>query len=586
MTRLRVACDVGGTFTDICVLDEDTGVISVAKVPSTPADPIDAVIDGVRTAANVDLRDVTVFSHGSTVATNALITRTFPRAAMVTTTGFRDVIEIRRGTKEDLWDAYKDVPPPYIRRRDRFEVDERVGYDGELLEPVDDAGARKVAAVLRKRGVEAVAVCFVNSYANPENELRMRAILEEELPGVAISTSSEVLPEIFEHERFSTTVANAVLSPLIGGYVQRLQSRLEAGGYDGDVLLLHSGGGVMTPKTAEKLAVRLASSGIAAGAIASRHIAMLCGYPNSIGLDMGGTSTDISLVYQGQERITKEWFVEYGYPICFPSIEVLTIGAGGGSLAWIDGAGSLRNGPQSAGANPGPACYQRGNDQATNTDANVVLGRLGSELIGGAMTLDAGAAAERARGARRQGRPRARGGRQGGHPGREREHGRHRPPDLDPPRLRPARVRARRLRRRGRAARCRSRARAVDPDRDRPAQPRHHLGARLPARRRPPRHHRDVPARRSRPSIRPRSRARSSGSRSEARERARRRGRPARADEPAAADRHALPRPVALALGARRGAARPGAGGRDVPRRAPAGVQLPPRRRARSRSTA
>jgi N-methylhydantoinase A len=392
VSRLRVAVDVGGTFTDICVLDEDTGAMSVAKVPSTPADPIDAVIDGVRGAAEVDLRDVSVFSHGSTVATNALITRTFPRAAMVTTTGFRDVIEIRRGTKEDLWDAYADVPPPYIRRRDRFEVDERVGYDGELLQPVDDAGARRVAAILRKRGVEAVAVCFINSYANPENEKRMRAILEEELPGVSISTSSDVLPEIFEHERFSTTVANAVLSPLISGYVQRLQSRLEDGGYDGDVLLLHSGGGVMTPKTAEKLAVRLASSGIAAGAIASRHIAMLCGYENSIGLDMGGTSTDISLVYQGQERITKEWFVEYGYPICFPSIEVLTIGAGGGSLAWIDGAGSLRNGPQSAGANPGPACYQRGNDQATNTDANVVLGRLGSELIGGAMTLDAGAA--------------------------------------------------------------------------------------------------------------------------------------------------------------------------------------------------
>ena len=407
------------------------------------------MIDGVRNAAKVDLRDVTVFSHGSTVATNALITRNFPRAAMVTTEGFRDVIEIRRGTKEDLWDAYKDVPPPYIRRRDRFEVGERVGYDGEVLEPVDEAGARRVAAVLRKRGVEAVAVCFINSYANPDNERRMREILEEELPGVSISTSSDILPEIFEHERFSTTVANAVLSPLISGYVQRLQTRLEEGGYDGDVLLLHSGGGVMTPKTAEKLAVRLASSGIAAGAIASRHIAMLCGYENSIGLDMGGTSTDISLVYQGQERITKEWFVEYGYPICFPSIEVLTIGAGGGSLAWIDGAGSLRNGPQSAGANPGPACYLRGNEEATNTDANVVLGRLGSELIGGAMTLDARRRRARRRRARPQGRPRDDGRRQGGHPGRERQHGRRGAADLDPPRLRPARVRARRLRRRG-----------------------------------------------------------------------------------------------------------------------------------------
>ncbi|HZR93948.1 MAG TPA: hydantoinase/oxoprolinase family protein, partial [Gaiellaceae bacterium] len=222
--------------------------------------------------------------------------------------------------------------------------------------------------------------------------LRMREILEEELSDVAVSTSAEILPEIFEHERFSTTVANAVLAPLIGGYVRRLSDRLGENGYRGDVLLLHSGGGVMTPKTAERLPVRLAASGIAAGAIASRHIATLCGFPNAIGLDMGGTSTDISLVYQGEERVTKEWFVEYGYPIVFPSIEVLTIGAGGGSFASIDEAGALRNGPQSAGANPGPACYGRGNDRPTNTDANLVLGRLGDQLIGGAMALDRGAA--------------------------------------------------------------------------------------------------------------------------------------------------------------------------------------------------
>jgi N-methylhydantoinase A len=389
---LRVAVDVGGTFTDICVMNEETGDISVAKVPSTPHDPIDAVVEGVQGAAGVDLADVTLFSHGTTVATNALITRNLPRAAMVTTTGFRDVIEIRRGTKDDLWDAYKDVAPPYVRRRDRLEVTERVDFAGAVLEPLDEDEARAVAGVLRRKGVEAVAVCFVNSYANPANERRMKEILEEELPGVSVSTSSDILPEIFEHERFSTAVANAVLSPIIGSYVASLQDRLRSGGYAGDVLLLHSGGGVMTPATAERLAVRLASSGIAAGAIASRHIAMLCGYPNSIGLDMGGTSTDISLVYGGHERVTKEWFVEYGYPICFPSIEVLTIGAGGGSLAWIDSAGSLRNGPQSAGANPGPACYGRGNDQATNTDANVVLGRLGDELIGGAMRLDHAAA--------------------------------------------------------------------------------------------------------------------------------------------------------------------------------------------------
>src|SRR5690349_16801729 len=355
---------------------------------------MEGVMEGIA-AADLDLAEVALFSHGTTVATNALITRSFPPAAMVTTRGFRDVIEIRRGTKEDLWDAYKDVAPPYVRRRDRLEVTERVDYAGAVLTPLDEDDARAVAEQLRLREVATVAVCFVNAYANPAHEQRMREILEEELPGVAVSTSSEVLPEIFEHERFSTTVANAVLSPLVAGYVQRLQSRLSDGGYRGDVLLLHSGGGVMTPKAAEKLAVRLAASGIAAGAIASRVIATQCGFPNAIGLDMGGTSTDISLVYAGEERVTKEWFVEYGYPICFPSIEVLTIGAGGGSFAWIDEAGSLRNGPQSAGANPGPACYGRGNDRPTNTDANLVLGRLGEELIGGAMRLDR-SAAERA----------------------------------------------------------------------------------------------------------------------------------------------------------------------------------------------
>src|SRR5919201_1409306 len=300
MPNLRVAVDVGGTFTDICILDEGDGSIDVRKVPST-ADPIEAVVDGV-TEAGVDLRDVVVFSHGTTVATNALITRNLPAAAMGTTRNFRDVIEIRRGTKDDLWDAYKDVAPPYIRRRDRFEVTERVDWAGNIVTPVDETEARRVAGILRRRGIQTVAVCFVNAYANPANEARMREILEEELPGVAVSTSSEILPEIFEHERFSTTVANAVLAPLVGGYVARLQERLAAAGYGGDILLLHPGGGVMTPKSAERLAVRLAASGIAAGAIASRVIATQCGFPNAIGLDMGGTSCDISLVYQGEER--------------------------------------------------------------------------------------------------------------------------------------------------------------------------------------------------------------------------------------------------------------------------------------------
>jgi N-methylhydantoinase A len=307
---------------------------------------------------------------------------------MVTTRGFRDVIEIRDGTKDDLWDAYKDVAPPYIRRRDRFEVTERIDYAGEIVTPLDEEEARRVAALLRKRGARTVAVCFINSYVNPANEIRMREILEEELPDATVSTSAEILPEIFEHDRFNTTVANAVLAPLVSGYVGRLARELASGGYAGDLLLLHSGGGSMTPRMVKRYPVRLAASGIAAGAIAARYVAAQCGYTNAIGLDMGGTSTDISLVHGGELRVTKEWSVEFGYPIIFPSIEVLTIGAGGGSIAHIDEAGSLRNGPQSAGADPGPACYGTGGTEPTNSDANLVLNRLGTSLAGGAKSLD------------------------------------------------------------------------------------------------------------------------------------------------------------------------------------------------------
>ena len=389
---LHLATDVGGTFTDICAFDDEEGTTRVAKVPSTK-DPIDAVFDGIE-EVGVSLEEVGLFSHGTTASTNALITRDLPRAAMITTRGFRDVIEIRRGTRQDLWDAYKDVAPPYIKRRDRFELTERIDYAGEELEPVDEDEVRRLADLIRRREIETVAVCLVNSHTNPEHENRVKEILEEELPGVAVSTSSGVLPEIFEHERFSTTTVNAVLAPLVGRYTQTLVQRLRDGGYEGDVLLLHSGGGVMTADVAEQLGARLAGSGLAAGAIAGGHVAKLAGYENAVCLDMGGTSADISLLVDGQTSVTTDWYVEYGYPIRFPSVEVITIGAGGGSIAWIDSAGSLRNGPQSAGANPGPASYGQGGEEPTNTDANLVLGRLGKELIGGAMTLDRSAAEE------------------------------------------------------------------------------------------------------------------------------------------------------------------------------------------------
>jgi N-methylhydantoinase A len=390
---LHLAVDVGGTFTDICLFDDEEGSTRVGKVSSTK-DPIDGVFEGIGDIG-VPLDEIGLFSHGTTVATNALITRSFPRAAMVTTEGFRDVIEIRRGTKQDLWDAYVDVAPPYIRRRDRFEVGERVDYAGEELEPVNEDDVRRLAHLIRRREIETVAVCLVNAHVNPEHENKVKEILQEELPDVAISTSSEILPEIFEHERFSTTVANAVLAPLVGNYARTLAERMREGGYEGDVLLLHSGGGVMTADVAEGFGARLASSGLAAGAIAGGHIAKLAGYENAVSLDMGGTSADISLMVDGSTRVTSDWYVEYGYPIKFPSVEVSTIGAGGGSIAWIDAAGSLRNGPRSAGSDPGPACYGRGGEEPTNTDANLLLGRLGERLIGGAMTLDS-SAAERA----------------------------------------------------------------------------------------------------------------------------------------------------------------------------------------------
>ncbi|RST71514.1 hydantoinase/oxoprolinase family protein [Siminovitchia acidinfaciens] len=386
-TGYHVAVDVGGTFTDVFVFDENTGEMYVTKTSSTPSNPEKGIINGIL-KAELTGDKIKMFSHGTTVGTNALIERKLPKAALVTTKGFRDVPEIRRGTKLDLWDAYNDVAEPYIKRRDRFELDERVGFDGEMLKEVNEDEIRELARILKRREVEAVAICFMNAYVNAENEKKTKEILQAELPDAYICTSSDTLPEIFEHERMSTTIVNAVLGPTISKYINTLEENMKDLGYDGDIIVLHSGGGVMTSQTVPKYAARLASSGIAAGAIASKHIANMCGFKNAIGLDMGGTSTDISLMYDNELRITKDWYIEYGYPIGFPSIEILTIGAGGGSISWIDDGGSLRNGPHSAGADPGPACYDQGGMEPTNTDANLVLGRLNTKLIDGQMELD------------------------------------------------------------------------------------------------------------------------------------------------------------------------------------------------------
>ncbi|NWO12840.1 hydantoinase/oxoprolinase family protein [Virgibacillus sp.] len=386
MGNLRVAVDVGGTFTDVFVFDEINKKISVEKISSTPANPDIGVIQGLK-KVNIPFEEIKVFSHGTTAGTNALIERKLPNTALITTKGFRDAIEIRRGTKLDLWDAYNDVAQPYIKRRDRFEITERTDYAGDILVDVNEQEVKALAHKLKKRGVEAIAVCFLNAYINGENERVTKEILQEQLLDVFITISSDILPEIFEHERMSTTVINAVLGPKITNYMKTLESKLGEKGYKGEILIMHSGGGVITSENVPKYAGRLASSGIAAGAIATKHIASLCGYKNAIGLDMGGTSTDISLVYDGNLKMTKEWYIEYGYPIGFPSIELMTIGAGGGSLAWIDAGGSLRNGPESAGSFPGPASYGKGGTQPTNTDANLILGRLSNSLLNGEMQL-------------------------------------------------------------------------------------------------------------------------------------------------------------------------------------------------------
>lgn len=391
MSRYAVAVDVGGTFTDVYARNLDTGEVVIRKVPSSPANPARAILDGVR-ATGIAGADIAGLTHGTTVGTNALVTRSFPRTALITTRGFRDVLEIGRSTKPHLWDAYVDVSPPYVRRRDRFEVTERIGADGRVLTPLAEDEVRDVARILRRRGIRGVGVCLINSYADDRHERRIVEILAEEAPELLVSASSVVLPEMFEFERTSTTATNAALGPVVEEYMDTLTAGLREYGFTGDVLVLHSGGGVMSAGTVRDFAARIAASGPAGGAVAMAHVAQRCGLTDAIGFDVGGTTSDVSVYTGGEVRITKDWGVEYGHPIAFPSVELVTIGAGGGSIAWVDDGGALRSGPHSAGADPGPAAYRRGGTLPTTTDANLVLGRLGTELVGGGMTMDVEAA--------------------------------------------------------------------------------------------------------------------------------------------------------------------------------------------------
>src|SRR5712671_6020339 len=400
--RLRVASDVGGTFTDNLAYDEGAKRITVAKLPTTPENRALGTVRGLQRALALQGRsgiEVEYVGHGMTTATNALIQRTGGHIAFVTNEGFRDLLLIGRQNRPSLYDIRKTRPQPLVPREDCHTVRGRLDPAGHEVTPLDEAGLRRMAEQLRRDHVEAVAICLLHAYANPEHERRARAILAAELPGVPVCISTDILAEFREYERASTVVLNAYLLPVMARYLASL-TELLADPADGlglapdvPVMVMEASGGLMTVASAREKPVHTVLSGPAGGVVASAHVALLSGFADIITMDMGGTSTDISLVLDGRPQVTREASLA-GTPIRIPVIDINAIGAGGGSLAWIDEGGALRVGPQSAEAVPGPACYGRGGVEPTVTDANLVLGRLGGDTrLGGELALDGEAAA-------------------------------------------------------------------------------------------------------------------------------------------------------------------------------------------------
>jgi N-methylhydantoinase A len=387
LRKLRVAVDIGGTFTDLVAYDGETRRQFAVKSPSTPSDFIDGVMAALE-KAGIRAEEVVSFKHGSTIATNAIIERTGARTGLVTTRGFRDVLSAGRANRPDLFNSNWDPSPPLVPRRHVFEATERIDYEGRVLIALDEDDVRVAARKIRARGLESIAVAYLNSFMNQAHELRTKAILLEELDGVDVCTSSEILPEIREFERTSTVAANAYLMPVIDGYLNRLMGRLSDWGYDGPVFVTHSGGGIISLGRARTVPARICHSGPAGGVIGGLRIGKLAGFDSVITFDMGGTSTDLSLVDKGAPTIASEWRVDWNIPILFPAVDLVAIGAGGGTVAWVDVGGSLRVGPRSAGADPGPACYGRGNTEPAITDAQVYLGRIDpSRFLGGDFEL-------------------------------------------------------------------------------------------------------------------------------------------------------------------------------------------------------
>ncbi|MBT7268887.1 MAG: hydantoinase/oxoprolinase family protein, partial [Rhodospirillaceae bacterium] len=374
--------DVGGTFTDVFFLNETDGSCDVAKVPSTREDQSVGIREGIAQQRD-DLSEVSLIIHGTTVGTNALLERKGAKTGIITTKGFKDVIEMRRRDRPETWGLW-GMFEPVVPRDLRVEVDERVLADGTLHTEVNLDDVKQAAQTLLERGAQSVCIFFMNSYANASNEQAAIEVVKDIWPNEHITSSSEILPEIREFERCSTATLNAYLQPPIGDYLERLEGGLRDGGFGGEVLIVQSNGGVMSVDTARSFPVRTALSGPAAGVIAGAHIGDSAGFPNLITCDMGGTSFDVSLVADGESALAAQTAVDFGMVVRTPMIEITTIGAGGGSIAWVDRGGLLQIGPESAGSDPGPVCYGLGNDRPTVTDANVALGRINAaKPIGG-----------------------------------------------------------------------------------------------------------------------------------------------------------------------------------------------------------
>ena len=389
--KWTVGVDVGGTFTDFFALNESSGDLHVRKCPSTPSNPAQAVLDGLVDLANdqnLSLDELRHLSHGTTVATNALIQRRGGKVVMLTTTGFGDLIEIGRQTRPHMYDLQRDQPRPLVEPDLRIEVCERITAGGEVIKALTDEAIDGAVATVVNAEPDACAICFLFSFQNSEHEKRLEAAVKRKLSKIFVSCSSDVQSEFREVERFSTTVLNAYLQPVIATYIDELESGLRLVAPNASLGLNQSSGGLMSLGRARNLPVRTALSGPAAGVAGAAHIAGIVGQQDVITLDMGGTSADVALIREGIVPVAFGRDVS-GFPIRMPMIDVETVGAGGGSIAWIDRDGLLKVGPVSTGADPGPACYNLGGEQPTVTDANLILGRLSEGgLLGGSMALN------------------------------------------------------------------------------------------------------------------------------------------------------------------------------------------------------